>query len=76
MIMFYNTMSCPNRKKKMSDTVVLTIPGWKYKKMIERLDLLKKGMRMVKINESIKSLMMDDIYAIEGMIKQNKKEPV
>ena len=57
----------------MTDTTTLLIPNWQFKKLIEKIDYLKKGLRLVKINQSVKDVLINDIYGIEGIIKQNKK---
>lgn len=57
----------------MSD-ITLTIPDWKYKKTLERINTLKTALRFFKINENFKKAFIDDVCRIEDVIKQGKKE--
>jgi hypothetical protein len=54
----------------MSD-IILTIPDWKHKKLLQRLETLKQAMRLFKINDAFKKAYLDDIYGIEGILKQS-----
>ena len=55
--------------------VTLVIPDWKHKILLKKIDTLKSDMRLFRINESFKKAFMDDLFSIEGIIKQSKKEP-
>lgn len=54
--------------------VTLSLPIWQYDKLIDKVELIKKALRMVKINEPLKNVIMNDLYVIDGIIKQSKKE--
>lgn len=58
----------------MSDIVTITIPDWKHKLLLKKIQALKDGMRLFKINDAFKKSFMDDLFSIEGIIKQAKTE--
>lgn len=60
------------QKITMSD-IVLKLPEWKYKNLLKKIEDVKSGMRLFKINEQFKKSFMDDLFLIEGTIKQSKK---
>lgn len=53
--------------------VTVTMPDWKYKILLKKIDALKNGMRLFKINEEFKKSFMDDIYSIETIIRHGGK---
>ena len=55
----------------MSD-IILTIPDWKHKRLLQRIDTLKNAMRMFKIPDVFKKAYLDDLFAIENIVKNNK----
>lgn len=57
----------------MSD-ITLIIPDWKHKVLLKKIETLKSGMRLFKINDNFKKAFMDDLFSIEGIIKQSRKE--
>ena len=58
----------------MNKNVTLNIPDWKHKILLKKVDNLKTALRFFKINEAFKKAFMDDVFSIEGIIKQSKKE--
>lgn len=49
--------------------ITLIIPDWKHKRLLQRIETLKGAMRIFKINENFKKAYLDDIYAIESIVK-------
>lgn len=58
----------------MNDQITLIIPEWKHKLLLKKIQAVKDGMKFFKINECFKKAFMEDIFSIEGIIKQSKKE--
>ena len=54
----------------MNDTI-LRMPEWKYKSLLKKVESLKNDMRLFKINDSFKKSFMEDLFSIEGIIKQS-----
>lgn len=51
--------------------VILKIEEWKHRTLLKKIDSLKSSLRMFKINEAFKKSFMEDLFSIEGIIKQS-----
>lgn len=55
----------------MNNTVTITMPEWKHRRLLDRIETLKGAVRLFKINEAFRKTYVDDIFCIEGILKQS-----
>ena len=53
----------------MEPQITITIPSWKHKRLLERIETLKVAVRLFRIHEEFKKAYIDDIHAVEQIIK-------
>lgn len=60
----------------MPEDVVLKIERWKYDRLLKTIESFRAGIRLLKMNDNYKKMLMEDLHRMEGILKSGENHAV